>query len=1048
MTRRLIPVLAALTLLVACTEADVFETPDPDSKQEDNRLKVVGGFCTEHPDELNYPVKILFIVDCSQSMSVTDPPPTPNDYPGRVAAVWDVVQKFRYDPGVSYGVIRFEGAANVATQADTNGDGMGDMMGFVNDLPSILRALNSLQAAGGNTSYQAALGVAETLLTMDMSLMSVQQRARSRYIVIFLTDGLPYPQGNDVNTPGSIKRALTELMRIKDRFDLRELTFHTAYLSVNTPEYVQAQAEDLLKDMAGIGNGTYRNFPNGEAINFLYIDYTSVKRMYSIKDGGFIVFNQNAHPAWGISESIDSDGDGVVDLLEEHLGTSIGINDSDGDGFSDLLEYRLQRSGFDALDPDDADCSLALDRLDRDGDTLLDCEERFIGTSPDLFDTDADGVADALEVRAGTNPVWRDTEVDMDFDGSLNGDEVAWHTNPAANDASDFSKLAYRYHFKREPGIYESRFCYDFEVDNIHLVGTEPREIGGLRGFNDIMVYAGQVPLDDPDDYGTFRVACARVRYIPRYPEPDVKYPPSGVVRFEQKDFKRPVADRCEADEECPHHVCDPSTNLCLAPLADRCDEATPCPHFTCETHPTTGESTCVYPPRVSCLVDDDCPPYPIHPTSGQCSDPAGTAPDADGMCPRRECLPQYFICTGLLDCPDNRDADPDNDDVCLAGYCRQPCAGAYECNPGETCDPDLPADYPPCATAADCAGGDCVDGGCQTPCITANDCAALTDTCEDGYCTGHHCVNNQGGSCAGVPCAADEDCPRQLCDPEVGRCRTQPCLDSRECPYEKCELAVGFCAGETCESDDDCRGERGYTCNELVGEPCDRDIDCPFNFCSGVGSRCIFSAGMCTADADCPVNTCQNIDPVSGLGGCAMSPALCAQDSDCPLNFCGTTTVCINDPVTPCDISIDCPQTFCGTDNTCINNSNACDPATENIDNNCGFGLCSRDAGLGTCDTLGQESCTTSDDCPNYHCNAAIGMCYYPVRVACTSSADCPEAGMTCDGTGFCVKTCNSDADCPKTRCQGRCVPVNPDERNRCTDWFEADRDCVVYGQ
>ncbi|MBW1811885.1 MAG: hypothetical protein JRJ87_27115, partial [Deltaproteobacteria bacterium] len=64
-----------------CTDADIFETPGLGKGQQDNKLKITGEFCTEHPDELHFPVKIMFIIDCSQSMIVTDPPPTPNDYP-------------------------------------------------------------------------------------------------------------------------------------------------------------------------------------------------------------------------------------------------------------------------------------------------------------------------------------------------------------------------------------------------------------------------------------------------------------------------------------------------------------------------------------------------------------------------------------------------------------------------------------------------------------------------------------------------------------------------------------------------------------------------------------------------------------------------------------------------------------------------------------------------------------------------------------------------------------------------------------------------------
>ncbi len=977
--------LGGMITVPGCTDTDVFQAPGTGKGQQDDKLSVSGGFCTEHPDEMVFPVKIMFIIDCSQSMNVTDPPPSPDEYPGRVSAVWEVIQKFRYDPGVEFAIVRFEAAANVATQRDTDGDGVADMFGFVNDLPTLLRALNSLAAAGGNTSYQAALGLAEATLAMDMSNDNVDERARTRYVIIFLSDGLPYPVDYDdeVNTPYSIRRAVREMMNLAKRFDVSGMTFHTAFLAVNTPQWVQQEAEALLSGMADDGDGTFRNFENGEEINFLDIDYTSIKRMYSMKDGAFLVFNTNAHPAWTSGESIDTDGDGLVDLLEEEIGTHVGVIDTDGDGFSDLLEYNLRSSGFDPLDPDDADCSLWLDRLDGDGDGLLNCEERFIGTSPDLFDTDADGMPDPVEVLCGTNPVWADADGDLDFDGSLNSNEVAWHTNPTVNDAELFSKLAYRYGFGRLPGIFESRMCYEFEVDNITLVGTRARSQGALAGFNDVMVYAGQVPYDDPDDHGTFRVACVRVRYIPRDSEPDLKYPPSGRVEFEQKDFKRPVATPCGSDEECPHHVCDPRDHLCLAPLGDRCDEDVPCPNFACVQDVNTGEYSCAYPVAVACLVPEDCPAYPSDPDH------------------RRECVPQYPTCLDPSSCPDDQDGNPDNDPVCLAGLCRVACEDAGDCNPGETCEEDS---------------------------------------------DGRHCVDHHGGICARVTCSTEADCPLQACDPEVGRCRTQPCLDSRECPHQRCEPVLGFCMGATCESDDDCRGERGFTCNPVVGGACDRDIDCPFEFCNLEVFRCALDDGPCAATPDCAVNTC------GGNGRCTVSANDCVDDLDCVPNTCQSYYVCANDPDRGCTMSLDCPRTFCHADEYCLNDpATACDPATENVDDNCRVGMCSREEGLGHCDTVNREACASEADCPNYHCNPSVGSCYYPTEVVCQDAAACPD-GLDCvipvgDQWGVCKQSCNNDSDCPQARCQGSCHPQDPAHRLRCTDWFDPDRDCLVFG-
>jgi hypothetical protein len=272
--------------------------------------------------------------------------------------------------------------------------------------------------------------------------------------------------------------------------------------------------------------------------------------------------------------------------------------------------------------------------------------------------------------------------------------------------------------------------------------------------------------------------------------------------------------------------------------------------------------------------------------------------------------------------------------------------------------------------------------------------------------------------------------------------------VDSRECPNQRCEPVLGVCTGNLCEDDEDCRGERGYTCSDIVGEPCDRDIDCPFRFCSGKASRCSLTDDQCERNQDCPVNPCQDIDPNSGIGTCAFSGTQCQADIDCPPNMCNSYRVCLNDPSKRCDTDLNCPQHFCTTDNTCLNDpSIACNPATESQDRVCETGfLCTREGGLGTCNTLEQEPCSTDDDCPRYRCNPVSSRCDYPGNIACNADNPCPEQGMICDA-GFCYKPCSTDDDCAHVECKGRCVPPDPKERKRCTDWFDPERDCVRYG-
>ena len=80
----------------------------------------------------------------------------------------------------------------------------------------------------------------------------------------------------------------------------------------------------------------------------------------------------------------DSDGDGLLDRLEQQLGTNPLNADTDGDGLSDGTEVLV--IGTDPL------------RADTDGDGLSDgVEVNTLGTNPLNADTDGDGVPDGLD---------------------------------------------------------------------------------------------------------------------------------------------------------------------------------------------------------------------------------------------------------------------------------------------------------------------------------------------------------------------------------------------------------------------------------------------------------------------------------------------------------------------------------------------------------------------------------------------------------------------------------------------------------------------------
>lgn len=110
-------------------------------------------------------------------------------------------------------------------------------------------------------------------------------------------------------------------------------------------------------------------------------------------------------------ELVDSDGDGLIDIDEDALGTDPLNPDTDGDGLTDYEEVIL---GTVPLTKNEYD-----EMLDSDSDGLTDIDEvQTYGTDPYSNDTDSDGLSDYDEIYLyGTDPLNPDTDADTLSDG-------------------------------------------------------------------------------------------------------------------------------------------------------------------------------------------------------------------------------------------------------------------------------------------------------------------------------------------------------------------------------------------------------------------------------------------------------------------------------------------------------------------------------------------------------------------------------------------------------------------------------------------------------
>src|SRR5581483_4369149 len=91
-------------LLYACTDSGLQVYHPSTATTVDDKLQIDAHVCTEVPSDENFPVKVLFIVDTSDSQIVTDP------NKNRVGAVVNVLQRFAGNPSVEFAVIAFDSA--------------------------------------------------------------------------------------------------------------------------------------------------------------------------------------------------------------------------------------------------------------------------------------------------------------------------------------------------------------------------------------------------------------------------------------------------------------------------------------------------------------------------------------------------------------------------------------------------------------------------------------------------------------------------------------------------------------------------------------------------------------------------------------------------------------------------------------------------------------------------------------------------------------------------------------------------------------------------
>ncbi|RKH39506.1 cell-cell cohesion protein MtsD [Corallococcus sicarius] len=502
MRRQLVVPFLATGLLalgvLSCSDS-LLEPRAQEQSQLDDRLTLTGRVCTRPANPTGFPVKVVLVVDESGSMCVSDPPgsqegsgfceraevqaiiPPGVTEPARVRALKNLVAGFkrindRGQGNISIAIAPFETNVKNTWPPAATGDRFarpGDINGYIEGLQSQL---------GKGTDYQGALSYAYSIIASDIAAVSQatpELLPRTRYVVVFLTDGTPYPRcsandalsvyagpdspdltwrdsissfcnatsttdaitgfevGTDRNQNYQLFSYVRRLMELKTQYNVGDVRMHTVLLF--NEEAVRAcgpLCQDIYGTYPGVPEAQYpaaakkiasyllRRF--AEMGNGVYQEFSNTAE---ISELGLGALDYSSFASPNVMKTL------VVEPLSSAPGDDSRVLDSDGDGVPDELDNSFQLKTNPFTTDSDTDClsdGFEYRRQDQGFRPGNDLDARGCDPKSPLTpacvcrDTDGDGLSQFAEAYLKT----RAGIVDSDGDGAPDGLESKYGLNP------------------------------------------------------------------------------------------------------------------------------------------------------------------------------------------------------------------------------------------------------------------------------------------------------------------------------------------------------------------------------------------------------------------------------------------------------------------------------------------------------------------------------------------------------------------------------------------------------------------------------------------
>jgi hypothetical protein len=396
--------ICALALAAACSDVrldlpdDAFVPPTLD-----DQLTIQGDFCTSEAGDVAFPVKVMFIVDGSGSQQFSD------QNRQRVVAVTNAINALAGSPNTYFKIIVFNASITAVPPANDPAQPV------FTDVNGILPALTTLAEADTLTDYQGALAMGYSELLRDMlpsagaSPEEVRQKsaevARTKYVVIFISDGMPDPQcraglGNDLDPLSP-----TGLRRICEDQDFLDCLLQAPGYD-DTLCFAQPDAATLFGGLNSTELRAGNDYNQAYQILQKVSDIMELEERFDVGEirvHAGIVLDPLADPA---ILSLFGDAAQAIPMMEQvaELGNGEFMQFYGGDSidfltlnFDAIKQPRVVRGFY----GDNLNVTMSVDglRTDSDGDGLTDGEELTIGTLRTTRDHDGDGYSDLLEYR-------------------------------------------------------------------------------------------------------------------------------------------------------------------------------------------------------------------------------------------------------------------------------------------------------------------------------------------------------------------------------------------------------------------------------------------------------------------------------------------------------------------------------------------------------------------------------------------------------------------------------------------------------------------------